>query len=72
MSDDVLRIVLLGSAGIGAKTSLAHYLIHGTFEQHTDPTIEETYNTSLEVDGQTFKLEILGLFLLSLTPDFIA
>ena len=57
-----INIVLLGSAGVGAKTCLAHYLIHGEFEEHTDPTIEETYHTTLDVDGATFKLEILGLF----------
>ena len=57
-----IKIVLVGPASSGAKTSLIHRFIEGTFTQNTLPTIGAYFGMKkIEVEGKLFKLEIWGL-----------
>eukprot|EP01125_Pyxidicula_operculata_P006456 TRINITY_DN2237_c0_g1_i3.p1 TRINITY_DN2237_c0_g1~~TRINITY_DN2237_c0_g1_i3.p1 ORF type:complete len:182 (+),score=2.03 TRINITY_DN2237_c0_g1_i3:47-592(+) len=50
-----LKILVLGSSGSGVK-----HLIEDFFPSHiNDPTIEETHLRDIELDGRTYKLEIV-------------
>ena len=56
------KVVLLGDAGIGAKTSLAYRFVRGVFPEDTAPTVgAEFIAKDLVVDGVRVKLEIWGL-----------
>ncbi|KAL7713510.1 Sphingomyelin phosphodiesterase [Entamoeba marina] len=51
------RIVLLGSGSVG-KSALATRYVKNTFISRYDPTIEETFSKTIEVDGKVVQLEI--------------
>ena len=63
-----VKIVLVGSPGIGAKSSLVQYLVEGHCVEGYDPTVEESYRKQLVVDGKACILDILGLFSFFLFP----
>jgi len=53
-----LKIVVLGSGSVG-KSAITLRFIHGKFVDKYDPTIEDNYRHQVEVDGQSYILEIL-------------
>lgn len=56
------KVVFLGDAGIGAKTSLVLRFVRGVFFEDTGPTVgAEFIPKELVVDGVRVKLEIWGL-----------
>jgi len=44
------KIALLGAAAVG-KTCIIYQLMSGSFVEHHNPTLEDTYRKSLRVDG---------------------
>lgn len=53
------KIALLGAGGVG-KSYLTIRFTNGKFDENAyDPTIEDQYNKSFELDGLALKLEIL-------------
>ncbi|KCV69482.1 Ras-like protein Rap-1b [Fonticula alba] len=52
------KIVLLGSGGVG-KSALTVQYVSEIFVDRYDPTIEDSYRKQIELDGQSFMLEIL-------------
>ena len=62
LSDRGIKVVLLGDAGIGAKTSLLHRFVKGEFPEQTEPTVGVKFLTRrMDVDGAIVELEIWGL-----------
>jgi len=53
-----LKIVVLGAGSVG-KSAITLRFIHGKFIEKYDPTIEDNYRHQIEVDGQSYILEIL-------------
>lgn len=53
-----LKIVVLGSGGVD-KSALCVQFVQGIFVEKYDPTIEDSYRKQIEVDGNTYNLEIL-------------
>ena len=51
------RIVLLGPGSVG-KSALAVRFVNNSFNPRYDPTIEQTFSKSVEVDGSIVQLEI--------------
>ena len=52
-------IVILGGGGVG-KSCLTFRLVHNTFKDHYDPTIEDSYRKdNFQVDGEICPLEIM-------------
>ncbi|EKE39725.1 hypothetical protein ENUP19_0010G0042 [Entamoeba nuttalli] len=51
------KIVLLGSGSVG-KSAIATRYVKNTFIGRYDPTIEETFSKTIEIDGTTVQLEI--------------
>ena len=58
MSVNEQRVVILGSGGVG-KSALTIRLITDNFLEEYDPTIEDTYQKSLVVDGESTVLNVL-------------
>ena len=56
MSDQ--RVVVLGHGGVG-KSSLTLRLITDNFMEEYDPTIEDSYQKSVVVDGESTVLNVL-------------
>jgi len=54
----VLKIVVFGCGGVG-KTALSLQFVEGRFIQRYDPTIEESFRRSMEIDDELYNLEIL-------------
>jgi len=54
----VLRIVVLGSGGVG-KSAITVQFVQGIFIEKYDPTIEDSYQKQVEVDNEVYMLEIL-------------
>lgn len=53
------KIAILGAGGVG-KSYLTIRFTNGKFDENAyDPTIEDQYNKSFELDGRALKLEIL-------------
>ena len=52
------RIVVLGSGGVG-KSALTLRLITKNFSPSYDPTIEDNYRTTVNINGQLERLDIL-------------
>merc|ERR1712061_231957 len=52
------KLVVLGSGGVG-KSALTVQFVQGIFVERYDPTIEDSYRKSVELDGQQCMLEIL-------------
>ena len=56
------KIVLLGEAATGAKTSLAIRFVNDVFDEKVEPTIGAAFRCKVtEVDGIKMKLQIWGL-----------
>ena len=51
------KIVVLGSGGVG-KSALTVQFVQGIFVEKYDPTIEDVYLKSIEINGHRFTLEI--------------
>jgi len=58
MSKNELRLVVLGSAGVG-KTAVTLRFVSGVFVERYDPTIEDSYRKTASIDGKEVMLEIL-------------
>ena len=54
------KLVVLGSGGVG-KSALTVQFVQGIFVERYDPTIEDSYRKSVELDGQQC-IESLGNF----------
>jgi len=52
------KIVVLGSGGVG-KSALTVQFVQGIFVEKYDPTIEDSYRKTVEIDGQQCMMEIL-------------
>lgn len=62
-----VKIVLVGEPGTGAKTSLYNRYTKGEYSDSVAATIGMSFALKRAViDGDTFLLQIVGLFLLSL------
>jgi len=53
-----VKIVLMGSGGVG-KSCIAIQYTRGEFVRAYDPTIEESYRKTLEIDDTCYMLEII-------------
>ena len=53
-----IKLVVMGSGGVG-KSAITVQFIQGIFIKKYDPTIEESYRKTVDVDGKQFMLEIL-------------
>ncbi|PWN19920.1 putative RSR1-GTP-binding protein [Microstroma glucosiphilum] len=53
-----IKIVMLGGGGVG-KSALTLQFVKGEFLSTYDPTIEETYRKTMEVDGLKSVIEIM-------------
>ena len=58
MTDNNFKIVILGSGGVG-KSALTIRLITDNFLEEYDPTIEDSYQKTLVVDGESTQINIL-------------
>lgn len=52
------KIVVFGGAGVG-KSALTIRYVFQEFSKAYDPTIEENYHTSIELDGSPVKVEVI-------------
>eukprot|EP01127_Copromyxa_protea_P000349 TRINITY_DN10285_c0_g1_i1.p1 TRINITY_DN10285_c0_g1~~TRINITY_DN10285_c0_g1_i1.p1 ORF type:complete len:200 (-),score=28.98 TRINITY_DN10285_c0_g1_i1:77-655(-) len=57
-SDPKMKIVVMGCGGVG-KSALSVQYTRGVFLKKYDPTIEESYMKTVDVDGHTILLEIM-------------
>ncbi|ELP88540.1 hypothetical protein EIN_334820 [Entamoeba invadens IP1] len=53
-----VRIVVFGSGAVG-KSAITMQLVSGHFVQIYDPTLEDSYQTSINVDGEMVSLDLL-------------
>jgi len=53
----IIKIVLLGSGSVG-KSALVARFVKNQFVARYDPTIEETFSKTIEIDGNPVQLEI--------------
>ena len=58
MTSKTYKLVILGSGAVG-KSAITVQLVSGHFVQIYDPTIEDSYRTSISVDGELIYLDIL-------------
>jgi len=52
------KVVVLGSGGVG-KSALTVQFVQNVFVEKYDPTIEDSYRKNLEIDNESYLLEIL-------------
>jgi len=52
------KITVLGAGGVG-KSALVVQFVHNKFLEKYDPTIEDSYRKTVDVDGQACQLDIL-------------
>lgn len=52
------KITVLGAGGVG-KSALVVQFVHTKFLEKYDPTIEDSYRKTIDVDGQACQLDIL-------------
>ena len=57
-------VILLTFKG---KSAITVQLVSGHFVDVYDPTIEDTYRTTLSIDGNCYQIEIVDTGLLSIT-----
>lgn len=55
--EDLMKLVLVGTGGIGAKSSLVLQYTENTFSDSWDPTIEDTYRKQTVVDDHALQIE---------------
>lgn len=53
-----MKIVVLGSGGVG-KSAMTVQFVQGVFVEKYDPTIEDSYRKTFELEGKQYMLEIL-------------
>ena len=58
MASNQKCIVVFGSGAVG-KSAMTIQYINGTFVADYDPTIEDSYTKSVQIDKQTYSIEIL-------------
>ena len=58
MNSETYKLVILGSGAVG-KSAITVQLVSGHFVQIYDPTIEDSYRTTISVDGEMISLDIL-------------
>jgi len=58
MNTPTYKLVILGGGAVG-KSAITVQLVSGHFVQIYDPTIEDSYRTSISVDNQIVSLDIL-------------
>jgi len=59
MSQPSIKIVVLGSGGVGKSALTIQFVQPGIFVEKYDPTIEDSYRKMVDVDGHQIMLEIL-------------
>ncbi|KAI9298740.1 hypothetical protein K502DRAFT_345842 [Neoconidiobolus thromboides FSU 785] len=52
------RVVILGAGGVG-KSAITVQYVQGVFVEKYDPTIEDSYRKTIEIEGQSCIMEIL-------------
>lgn len=58
----LLKIVILGDGGVG-KSCLMNRFVSNQFDEHSFHTIGvEFLNKDIEVDGETYTLQVIGMF----------
>ena len=58
MSDELIDVCILGDGGVG-KTSITLQYIKGEFTEAYIPTIEDEFQKIIQIDGKTYKIEIV-------------
>lgn len=53
-----LKLVVVGDGGCG-KSSITTRFLRRDFSEEWDPTIEDSYQTTLTVDGTDYSIEIV-------------
>ena len=56
------NVVMIGAGGTGAKSAVTIKYVFDRFLEEYDPTIEDSYGMSITIDGQPFKMCIIGMF----------
>merc|ERR1711963_434876 len=56
--EDLMKIVILGAGGVG-KSAITIQLVRKVFQPKYDPTIEDSYRTNFNYEGENYQLEIL-------------
>lgn len=53
-----IKIIVMGVGGVG-KSAITNRFVIGRWVEKYDPTIEESYQTSIDIDGKALQVEIL-------------
>jgi len=53
-----IKVIVMGVGGVG-KSAITNRFVVGRWIAKYDPTIEESYQTTIDVDGKAFQVEIL-------------
>ena len=53
-----VKIAVLGYAAVG-KSAISYRFIQGTFVEVYDPTIENIYTKTVDIDGKSYSLDLL-------------
>jgi GTPase SAR1 family protein len=60
-----IKVIVMGVGGVG-KSAITNRFVIGRWVEKYDPTIEESYQTTVDIDGKALQVEILVIFLLLL------
>jgi GTPase KRas protein len=58
MSSSSVKLIVMGSGGVG-KSAMTCRFTQGRWVEKYDPTIEDSYSTTVDVDGRALQVEIL-------------
>ena len=58
MSEETINVCILGSGGVG-KTAVTLQFVKGEFSEAYVPTIEDEFQKNIQIDGKTYKIEII-------------
>jgi len=53
-----IKIIVMGVGGVG-KSAITNRFVIGRWIERYDPTVEESYQTTIDVDGRALQVEIL-------------
>mmetsp|Transcript_1476 Transcript_1476/g.2424 ORF Transcript_1476/g.2424 Transcript_1476/m.2424 type:complete len:236 (+) Transcript_1476:65-772(+) len=53
-----IKIIVMGVGGVG-KSAITNRFVIGRWVEKYDPTIEESYQTTIDIDGKALQVEIL-------------
>jgi Ras-related protein Rap-1B len=53
-----LRVIVMGIGGVG-KSAITNRFVVGRWIEKYDPTVEESYQATIDVDGRALQVEIL-------------